>query len=97
MDYATEQDLTQMIIKIQQFADDTTLYLKDETDLNIAMTIFQEFANLSGLKMNKQKTQTMWLGSETNRRDRYHDLKRVKQIKILSVHFKSDISAQQID
>ena len=86
-----------MIIKIQQFADDTTLYLKDETDLNIAMTIFQEFANLSGLKMNKQKTQTMWLGSETNRRDRYHDLKRVKQIKILSVHFKSDISAQQID
>ena len=49
--------------KTQQFADDTTLLLKDQTDLDIAMKIFKDFAKLSGLTMNKQKTSAMWLGS----------------------------------
>ena len=82
-DNATEQDLIHMIIKIQQFADDTTLYLKDKTDLNTAMTIFPDFANLSGLKMNKQKTEAMWLGREkkqTRQISRFKMGKSLKQI-----------------
>ena len=52
--------------KIQQFADDTTLYLRDKEDLDIAMTIFQRFSNISGLKVNKRKAETMWLGRDKN-------------------------------
>ena len=33
------------VIKIQQFADDTTLYLQDENDLETALHVFGSFAN----------------------------------------------------
>ena len=90
-------NLIQLIIKIQQFADDTTLFLKDSEDLDIALEIFQNFAKISGLKMNKQKTEAMWLGSDQDRHDKPHNLKWVKQIKILGINYKSDVSAQDID
>ena len=34
-------DLREIVTKIQQFADDTTLFLRDKEDLDIAMAIFQ--------------------------------------------------------
>ena len=57
-------DLREIMTKIQQLADDTTLYLRDKEDLDIAMTLFQRFSNISGLKMNKNKTEAMWLGRD---------------------------------
>ena len=59
-------DLREIVTKIQQFADDTTLYLRHKEDLDIAMIIFQRFSNISGLKMNKRKAETMWLGRDKN-------------------------------
>ena len=47
------------IVKILQFANDTTLFLKDKEDLDVAITVFNQFANISGLRMNKQKTEAM--------------------------------------
>ena len=47
--------------------------------------------------MNNQKTEAMWLGQDKNRTLKLHNLKWVKQVKILGIHFRSDISPQNID
>ena len=46
-------------LKICQLADDTTLFLKTKHEITIAtcMNIIEEFGNLSGLKLNKIKTE----------------------------------------
>ena len=49
-------NLWETILKIQQFADDTTLYLKDKQDLDTVMEIFSSFAAVTELKINSQKT-----------------------------------------
>lgn len=85
------------IFKILQYADDTTLYLRDKEDLNKAIVIFGKFAQISGLKMNKRKTQALWLGSQKHKDESPHDLKWVKQIKILGVWFTADRSAREIE
>ena len=48
----------QVIIKVLQFlqfADDTTLCLKDKEDLDVAVTKFSQFANISGLRSNTKR------------------------------------------
>ena len=50
-------------IVTKQFAGDTTLYLRDKEFLDIAMTIFQRFSNISGLKMNKIKQEQCGLAA----------------------------------
>jgi hypothetical protein len=51
-------------IKLSQFADDTTFFL--EPDMDSIMTLFntlQEFAKITGLKINKEKTEILLLGN----------------------------------
>ena len=92
-----ENPSLESIIKIQQFADDTTLYLQDENDLETTLNIFGSFAKISGLRINKHKTEAMWLGRYKGREDRPHSLKWVRQAKILGVYFRNDLSACQIE
>jgi hypothetical protein len=49
-------------IKISQLADDTTLFLKSKNEISIALSIMERFGNLSGLRLNRKKTEGMWLG-----------------------------------
>jgi hypothetical protein len=49
-------------IKISQLADDTTLFLKLKNGISIALNIIEIFGNLSGLKLNRSKTEGIWLG-----------------------------------
>ena len=49
-------------IKICQLADDTTLFLKNENEVRSSLTIIHDFGNHSGLKLNINKTDGMWLG-----------------------------------
>jgi hypothetical protein len=42
--------------KISQYADDTCLFIEDETSLKIALTVFQIFSKCSGLNMNMDKS-----------------------------------------
>ena len=51
------------VIKMSQFADDTTLIL-DETlrSLQAALNTFEVFGSFSGLRMNKSKTKLIWIG-----------------------------------
>lgn len=49
-------------IKILSYADDTTAILKDETDAKKLFDFLKMFETVSGLKMNKDKTEGLWLG-----------------------------------
>ena len=49
--------------KIKQFADDTTLTLKNENDIKVAISTVEEFQELSGLKLNRHKSEGIWKGS----------------------------------
>ena len=49
--------------KISQFADDTSLFLKNIDSVTNAIEILRLFVNISGLKLNLGKTKAIWLGS----------------------------------
>ena len=50
--------------KVSQYADDTTLIL-DGADNSIkhSLNLLDSFAELSGLKVNYEKTEALWIGS----------------------------------
>lgn len=50
-------------IKVIQMADDTTVFLQDAKDLKRLLHKLHLFAQASGLKLNKIKTEAMWIGS----------------------------------
>ena len=50
---------------IIQYADDTTLLLDDnEVSLNSALNLINAFSAISGLKVNFEKTQAVWIGAK---------------------------------
>ena len=51
-------------IKIGQLADDMTLFVENIISGNKALDHIKDFGNCSGVTLNKDKTQTMWLGKE---------------------------------
>ena len=51
--------------KMTQFADDTTLILDGTTNsLEAALNILEIFGSISGLKLNTEKTQIVWIGKK---------------------------------
>ena len=59
-------------ILLSQFADDTALCLDgSEESFNESVRVLTMFAEMSGLKINFQKTQVVWLGSQKNCNIRY--------------------------
>ena len=53
-------------VKISQLADDTTLFLRDVSSLQNALDFLDTFRKSSGLKLNKGKTEIMWIGAMEN-------------------------------
>ena len=49
-------------VKLTQMADDTTIFVQDHTSLQKVLNLMDEFHRCSGLKLNKGKTEAMWLG-----------------------------------
>ena len=50
---------------IIQYVDDTTLLLDDnEVSLNSALNLINAFSEISGLKVNFEKTQDVWIGAK---------------------------------
>ena len=57
--------------KLAQFADDTTLLLNDgKSSLQATLNILEIFGNLSGLKMNSEKTKLIWIGSKQGSKEK---------------------------
>ena len=50
---------------ISQYTDDTSVFLDgSEKSLNEMLKELEDFANISGLKINFEKTQLVWIGSK---------------------------------
>ena len=58
-------------IHISQLADDTTLFFKDEQAITNCLKKVELFGTVSGLKLNKRKTEGLWLGQHGNRNDSF--------------------------
>ena len=57
--------------KISQYADDTTLILDGtRSSIERSFELLNVFAKLSGLKVNYEKTEALWIGSFKNRTDK---------------------------
>ena len=80
-------------IKIKQMADDTTLFLEDKNDMDLARDIFTRFQNFSGLKLNTLKTKALRIGNGLIEDNLPYTL--VTKIKILGIFFET-IKCQKI-
>jgi hypothetical protein len=77
-------------IKIIQMADDTTVFVEDQISLENILKIINLFQLYAGLKLNKSKTEAMWLGSWRNSNDKPLGLKWVNEIHSLGIFFSYD-------
>ena len=74
-------------IKLAAFADDLTTFLQGINSFQRLSKILDGFGICSGLKLNAEKTEALWLGSN-HENPPYIDIEKVnKPIKILGVHF----------
>jgi hypothetical protein len=77
--------------KIGQYADDTTLFLDDEQSLTLAPTIINMFSKCSGLKMNRDKSESMYIGISSNFRHKNSNIRWTNEfVKYLGVYVNKD-------
>ena len=73
--------------KITQLADDTTVFVNDNTSVTNVINIIKEFSKPSGIDMNFEKTEGMWLG-KTIPKDINKEIKWTENpIKCLGIYF----------
>ena len=78
-------------IKLTQYADDTTVFLRDVQSLNNLFSLLARFENCSGLRINQSKSELLWLGSLRHRKDTLFNLRLSEEpIYALGVHFSYD-------
>jgi hypothetical protein len=77
-------------IKIIQMADDTTVFVEDINSLNKVLEIIELFHLFAGLKLNKTKTEAMWLGKCRNSEEKPLELKWVRNVHSLGIFFSYD-------
>jgi len=78
-------------IKITQYADDTKVLVRDFHSVSQLLRLLNKFNNISGLEVNKHKTEAMWLGSWRNCNEKPFGFKWPQNsIYALGVHFSYD-------
>jgi exonuclease III len=77
-------------IKLVQMADDTTTFVEDVNSLENIFKLLETFRLYAGLKLNKSKTEAMWLGRDMNNDHSPLDIKWVKQVHSLGIFFSYD-------
>ena len=78
-------------IKIGQLADDTNLLCADIFLVEKGLQIVVDFGEISGLKLNIDKTKAMWLGNWAANKNKPLNLKWVSSpTKILGIYFSYD-------
>ena len=83
--------------KIKQFADDTTLTMNDEMDLKLAISIVEQFQDFSGLRLNKRKSEGIWMGSRKHERGRIHVIPMKGMIQILGIFYSAEKEASTLE
>ena len=75
-------------IKITQYADDSTVFLRDEESVEQLLRLLDEFKSISGLEINTSKTEAMWLGRWRDETHIPFNFKRPKEpICVLGIYF----------
>ena len=75
-------------IKITQYADDTTVFLKNPESMSHLLDLLEKFERCSGLKINHTKSEAMWLGKWKNREDTPFNVKWPKDsVNALGIYF----------
>lgn len=84
--------------KISMYADDMTLMLKDLESVEKLLVLLEKFGNLSGLRINKEKSEAMWIGAKKHCKDTPLGLSWTKGLKITGVFFTYDTEvAKQVN
>jgi len=73
-------------LKILLYADDITVFLENENDVNNVMLIIEEFSEVSGLHSNKNKSEAMGIG-RSKIANFNCGIKWVNEIKTLGIYF----------
>jgi len=73
--------------KVGQYADDTTGFLKNLRFLRVLPETVSLYERGSGAKLNRSKSEAMWVGAWKARKDQPFGLTWVKKMKILGVFF----------
>ena len=75
-------------IKLTQFADDTTVFVSDQVSVTNLLKLLSEFKHTSGLEINTNKTEVMWLGAWRNKTDKPYNFRWPQEpIRALGVFF----------
>jgi hypothetical protein len=77
-------------IKLVQMADDSTAFVEDVNSLENMFKILKLFEQYAGLKLNKTKTEAMWLGKDINNVETPLEIKWVKHVHSLGIFFSYD-------
>jgi hypothetical protein len=77
--------------KVSQYADDTCLFLQNEASLENALIIFQKISKCSGLNINMDKSEAIWIGASSNFRHKPFKLKWTQGATCLGVHIMNDL------
>ena len=73
--------------KVGQYTDDTTGFLKSLHSLRVLLDVISIYERGSGAKLNRSKSDAMWVGSSKARDDQPFGLTWVKKMKILGFFF----------
>ena len=87
-DFPNDENIVNAVQKLIMYADDVTLFLRDKADLENVLTL---------IKINRNKTEAMWLSSLKQCADTHFDLMWKRQLKILGILFNSCIPASSVE
>jgi bifunctional DNA-binding transcriptional regulator/antitoxin component of YhaV-PrlF toxin-antitoxin module len=77
-------------IKLVQMADDTTVFVEDPDSLEHTLKMLTLFEQYAGLRLNKSKTEAMWLGKNRNNKTTPVEVTWVKEVHSLGIFFSYD-------
>ena len=77
-------------IKLINYADDTTIFIDNINSAQRLLKLLQNFGKVSGLKINRTKSEGFWLGKNKDSNLRPLGLKWKKCIKLLGIHISYD-------
>ncbi len=79
-------------LKVVQHADDSTLLLSSKESVKIAVRKIDEFTSVSGLKLNINKTEGIWIGTYKGSENIYEGISfKNEPIKCLGIYIGNDI------
>ena len=83
--------------KVTAFSDDLTSFIRDIPSFKILIDTIERFGNCSGLKLNSDKTEALWLGNSYNNCQLPNiDVDQInKPMKILGIYFTYDWRKKQ--